>query len=200
MGRACPSGFDVRSAYFQADGCPTVGAQVTDGTYSGSMSFDGCAQGSSQVRGFFLVRDRFGSETWLSTNPVRVTIADTVGPGVTWTASPAILPLARPGTYETTNLSGYAYDASTLPTYLGPLARAYFLATARLDAEQRQRRRELFGSLRDGTRPAGAYHWRLASGRALLEIPVTTIPGIKTPFSSKRRRSRGVRLRPAGAC
>jgi peptidoglycan/xylan/chitin deacetylase (PgdA/CDA1 family) len=94
------------------------------------------------------------------------------GPGFSW-SSPMLEVLAR---------RSYAYDASTLPTYLGPLARAYFLATARLNAEQRQRRRELFGSFRDGMRPAGAYHWRLPSGRALLEIPVTTIPGVKTPF------------------
>ena len=77
---------------------------------------------------------------------------------------------------------GYLYDASTLPTYLGPLARAYFLATARLDAEQRRKHQDLFGSFRDGLRPVHAYRWRLPSGRVLLEIPVTTIPVVKTPF------------------
>jgi peptidoglycan-N-acetylglucosamine deacetylase len=76
----------------------------------------------------------------------------------------------------------YVYDASTLPTYLGPLARAYFLATARLSREQRQQHRDLFGSLRDGLRPVYAYRWQLASGKSLLEIPVTTIPFVKTPF------------------
>ena len=77
---------------------------------------------------------------------------------------------------------GYLYDASTLPTYLGPLARAYFLATARLTPEERRERGQLFGSFADGLRPAGAYQWQLAGGRSLLEIPVTTIPVIKTPF------------------
>jgi hypothetical protein len=77
---------------------------------------------------------------------------------------------------------GYLYDASTLPTYLGPLARAYFLATARISAEQRRQREKLFGSLRDGLRPVTAYHWRLPSGRRLLEIPVTTMPLVKLPF------------------
>ncbi|MBA2669120.1 MAG: hypothetical protein H0U67_01975 [Gemmatimonadetes bacterium] len=77
---------------------------------------------------------------------------------------------------------GYLYDASTLPTYLGPLARAYFLATARLSPEERRERRDLFGSFRDGLRPVGTYRWRLPAGRELLEIPVTTIPLIKTPF------------------
>jgi hypothetical protein len=76
----------------------------------------------------------------------------------------------------------YVYDASTLPTYLGPLARSYFLATARLSPEQRQQHRDLFGSLRDGVRPVHTYRWQLASGRFLLEIPVTTVPFVKTPF------------------
>ncbi|MGI8521429.1 MAG: polysaccharide deacetylase family protein [Actinomycetota bacterium] len=94
------------------------------------------------------------------------------GPGFSW--SETLL--------EVLAERGYLYDASTLPTYLGPLARAYFLATARLSAEERRRRGELFGSFRDGLRPVGAYRWRLPSGRALLEIPVTTVPVIKTPF------------------
>jgi hypothetical protein len=94
------------------------------------------------------------------------------GPGFSW--SPALL--------EVLAERRYLYDASTLPTYLGPLARVYFLARARLSAEQRQRHRDLFGSFRDGMRPVHAYRWRLASGRMLLEIPVTTIPLVKTPF------------------
>ncbi|MFL5492784.1 MAG: polysaccharide deacetylase family protein [Gemmatimonadales bacterium] len=94
------------------------------------------------------------------------------GPGFSW--SPALL--------EVLAANGYMYDASTLPTYLGPLARAYFLATARLTPEQRRQRRALFGSFRDGLRPVGAYRWQLPSGRSLLEIPVTTIPVVKTPF------------------
>jgi peptidoglycan/xylan/chitin deacetylase (PgdA/CDA1 family) len=94
------------------------------------------------------------------------------GPGFSW--SPRLL--------EVLGERGYLYDASTLPTYLGPLARAYFLATARMSAEQRRQREMLFGSFRDGLRPVGAYHWRLSSGRRLLEIPVTTMPIVKTPF------------------
>lgn len=94
------------------------------------------------------------------------------GPGFSW--SPVLL--------EVLAQRGYLYDASALPTYLGPVARAYFLATARLSAEQRRKRRDLFGSFRDGMRPVGAYRWRLAGGRELLEIPVTTVPLVKTPF------------------
>jgi hypothetical protein len=94
------------------------------------------------------------------------------GPGFSW--SPLVL--------EVLAERGYLYDASTLPTYLGPLARAYFLATARLTREQRREREGLFGSFADGMRPVSAYRWRLPSGRGLLEIPVTTIPMVKFPF------------------
>lgn len=94
------------------------------------------------------------------------------GPGFSW--SPALLELLAG--------RGYVYDASTLPTYLGPLARAYFLATARMNAAERRQRAQLFGTFVDGLRPSGAYQWRLSNGRSLLEIPVTTVPGVKTPF------------------
>lgn len=76
---------------------------------------------------------------------------------------------------------GFAYDASSLPTCIGPLARAYYFATSRLDAVQRERRRALFGSVRDGFRPLRPYRLDTASG-PLLELPVTTFPGVRTPI------------------
>ncbi len=94
------------------------------------------------------------------------------GPGYSW--SPLLLELLVD--------RGYLYDASTLPTYLGPLARRYYFMTAKLTEEQRRERAGLFGTFRDGLRPVSPYQWRLASGRRLLELPVTTMPGIKVPF------------------
>lgn len=76
----------------------------------------------------------------------------------------------------------YLFDASTLPTYLGPLARAYYFATAGKGMAKTPERKTLFGTFRDGLRPVGAYEWALRDGKSLLEIPVTTIPGIKAPF------------------
>lgn len=76
----------------------------------------------------------------------------------------------------------YAYDASTLPTFLAPLARRYFLTGSRLDREERRRRGALFGSFRDGFRPIKPYYWRTSGGGRLLEIPITTLPGLRTPF------------------
>jgi len=76
---------------------------------------------------------------------------------------------------------GYRYDASTLPTFLGPIARAYYLFTTRLDPEEKKERARLFGRWRDGLRPLKAWCWPTPSG-ALTEIPVSTMPGIRTPF------------------
>ena len=94
------------------------------------------------------------------------------GPGFSWS----------PTLFEVLAARGYRYDASTFPTYLGPLARAYYFWTAKLSRAERQQRRALFGAFRDGFRPLKPYHWRLGSGHRLLEIPVTTMPFFKTPF------------------
>lgn len=76
---------------------------------------------------------------------------------------------------------GYLYDASTFPTFLGPLARAYYFMKSRLDDQQHEERKNLFGSLADGFRPLNAYRWNSHSGQ-LLEIPVTTMPWSRLPI------------------
>lgn len=76
---------------------------------------------------------------------------------------------------------GYDYDCSTFPTYLGPLARAYYFMTAKLTPEQREERRFLFGRMSEGLRPLKPYRWDI-DGAELLEIPVTTMPIFKVPI------------------
>jgi peptidoglycan/xylan/chitin deacetylase (PgdA/CDA1 family) len=76
---------------------------------------------------------------------------------------------------------GYRYDASTFPTFLGPLARTYYFMTAKLDPAEREKRAQLFGSARDGLRPLHPYRWQLPEGQ-LLEIPVTTMPLLRIPI------------------
>jgi hypothetical protein len=76
---------------------------------------------------------------------------------------------------------GYRYDCSTFPTFLGPLARAYYFFTAKLTTEEKAERKQLFGKLSEGLRPLTPYRWRLAGGE-LLEIPVTTMPVCRLPF------------------
>lgn len=76
---------------------------------------------------------------------------------------------------------GYLYDCSTFPTYLGPLARAYYFATAKLTPEEREKRKALFGKFSEGLRPLKPYQWQLQGGE-LIEIPVTTLPLFKVPI------------------
>src|SRR5581483_8170197 len=76
---------------------------------------------------------------------------------------------------------GYRYDASTLPTFLGPAARAYYFRTAQLDPEERRQRARLYGQWRDGLRPLKPYRWSRGDS-SMLEIPVTTMPIFRIPF------------------
>ncbi|OGO19665.1 MAG: polysaccharide deacetylase [Chloroflexi bacterium RBG_16_48_8] len=80
---------------------------------------------------------------------------------------------------------GYQYDASTLPTFIGPLARAYYFMTAKLSSEEKRQRAKLFGTLKDGFRPIRPYRWNLDDNgkqEGMIEIPVTTLPILKIPF------------------
>jgi hypothetical protein len=77
---------------------------------------------------------------------------------------------------------GYRYDASTLPTWIGPLARAYYFRSAKLTAQQRGERQMLFGQASEGLRPVHPYRWRLRDGGSLLELPVTTMPLARVPM------------------
>jgi protoporphyrinogen oxidase len=76
---------------------------------------------------------------------------------------------------------GYRYDASTLPTFIGPLARAIYFRNTHFTPEELAEREALFGSWRDGTRPLKPYRWGLA-GKRLIEVPVTTMPLLRTPI------------------
>ena len=82
---------------------------------------------------------------------------------------------------ETLVRRGYHYDASTLPTFVGPLARAYHLAISQLDETEKARQQALFGNVRDGLRPLKSYRWDLDEG-ALIEIPITTMPLARVPL------------------
>lgn len=94
------------------------------------------------------------------------------GPG--YSLSPTVL--------EVLAERGYEYDCSTLPTYIGPLARAYyFLKSPKMTAEEREKRRKLFGNVSDGFKTLKP-HFVVTAGKALVEIPVTTLPVFKFPI------------------
>ena len=76
---------------------------------------------------------------------------------------------------------GYLYDATTFPNILNPLARAYFLWTSKMSKEEKQQRKGLFGSWKDGLRSIRPYTW-VVGDKKLLEIPVSTMPLFKVPI------------------
>lgn len=100
------------------------------------------------------------------------------GPG--YSCSPELL--------STLSQRGYLFDASKLPTFIGPLARAYYLFRSDLGKEERQKREQLFGSLKEGFCPIKPFFWELTESDPseqppqLLEIPVTTMPFFRVPF------------------
>jgi peptidoglycan-N-acetylglucosamine deacetylase len=94
------------------------------------------------------------------------------GPG--YSLSPTVLEVLAERAYE--------YDCSTLPTYIGPLARAYyFLASPNMSASEREKRKKLFGKFSDGFQSLKPYRWQTGE-KSLIEIPVTTLPGFKVPI------------------
>lgn len=93
------------------------------------------------------------------------------GPG--FSVSPAVL--------RSLAAMGYSYDASTLPTWIGPLARRYYFRSTDLSPAEAAKRSALFGSARDALMPNTPYHWDLAPG-SLAEIPVTTMPLVRVPI------------------
>jgi peptidoglycan-N-acetylglucosamine deacetylase len=76
---------------------------------------------------------------------------------------------------------GYHYDGSIFPTFIGPFARAYYFMTSNLTPEEKAKRKELFGTFKDGFRANTAYPW-MKNGNSLMVIPVTTFPLFKIPI------------------
>lgn len=76
---------------------------------------------------------------------------------------------------------GHVYDATTFPTFIGPLARSYYFLGARMSRGERQKRDVLFGRAAEVLRPNRPYRWHLAGG-TLVEIPTTTMPLLRLPF------------------
>ncbi len=94
------------------------------------------------------------------------------GPGFSWSND----------LLEVLEKRNYIFDASTLPTYISPLMRKYYFAKSNLSKEEKESRKELFGSFKEGFFPLKPYNWRFSNNKKLLEIPVTTMPIFKLPF------------------
>jgi hypothetical protein len=141
-------------------------------------------------RGHEVANHSFHHEVWLHTHPkesiereilraeehiYRATGQKPIGfrgPGFVW--SPVLLQILAE--------NHYLYDATILPTYIGPLARMYYFWNSSLNPEEKEQRKKIYSSFREALRPVKPYRWKLNSNMELLEIPVTTIPILKIPF------------------
>jgi len=86
----------------------------------------------------------------------------------------------NPATPEVLAEGGFRYDGSFLPTFLGPIARFYYFFHSKMSAEEKQKRKAMFGSFRDGFAPLRGRPHR--SAPSVLNLPVSTIPILRTPF------------------
>lgn len=94
------------------------------------------------------------------------------GPGFSWSND----------LLEVLEKRNYIFDASLLPTYISPLMRKYYFWKSKLSKEEKESRKELFGSFKESFYPLKPYTWQLPNKKELLEIPVTTMPVFKIPF------------------
>lgn len=76
---------------------------------------------------------------------------------------------------------GFEYDCSSLPTFIGPLARTYYFMRTRMTPEERKRREALFGGWADAFRTLRPHALPLEHG-SLVQVPVTTFPGLRVPI------------------
>lgn len=77
--------------------------------------------------------------------------------------------------------NGYKYDASTLPTFIGPLARWYYFKTAEMSKEERIKRKVLFGKITEGFKKNRPHYKNFNSNNKIVEIPVSTFPVLRSP-------------------
>ena len=94
------------------------------------------------------------------------------GPGFSWSND----------LLEVLEKRNYIFDASLLPTYISPLMRRYYFWKSKLSKEEKESRKELFGSFKESFYPLKPYTWTLPNKKNLMEIPVTTMPVFKIPF------------------
>lgn len=78
--------------------------------------------------------------------------------------------------------NGYKYDASTLPTFIGPMARWYYFKTAELSREEREKRKYLFGKISEGFRRNNPHYLTITKNSQIAELPVTTFPILRSPI------------------
>lgn len=94
------------------------------------------------------------------------------GPGFSWNTK----------LLEVLSENDYKYDSTIFPTFIGPIARKYFFSKSGLSKTEQHARSEMYGSFSDVLHPNKPYLWNPQKTKKMIEIPVSTIPFLKTPF------------------
>ncbi|QDT09391.1 polysaccharide deacetylase family protein [Stieleria marina] len=81
----------------------------------------------------------------------------------------------------------YVYDASIFPTSMAPIARAVFLMRTKLQGEQREKAKQLYGGFKSMRHPNRPFQRSVAGNddrqaTNLWEVPVTVLPFARTPI------------------
>lgn len=81
----------------------------------------------------------------------------------------------------------YAYDASIFPTSMAPIARAVFLMKTKLEGEQKEKAKKLYGGFASMRNPNRPYQRTVLDRQtqeyvSLWEVPVTVMPLTRTPI------------------
>ncbi|QDS95604.1 Polysaccharide deacetylase [Roseimaritima multifibrata] len=76
---------------------------------------------------------------------------------------------------------GFRYDASVFPTSMAPVARAYYMMKTGLRGADRDRASQLYGGWKAMRQPNRPFQ-RTINATNLWEIPVTVMPGSRTPI------------------
>lgn len=86
-----------------------------------------------------------------------------------------------PTAFHVLSESGYVYDGSVWPSFIGPISHLFLKLTSNFTKLDDEKKAGLFGSWKDGFRPNKPFH--LENGQhSLLEIPVTTMPFSRLPI------------------
>lgn len=91
---------------------------------------------------------------------------------------------------------GYTYDASVLPTSLSPVLKLYCRLRKRSAEPHVEPQAELFGPVSNAVLPLSAFRWRVGAN-VLLELPVSTLPLVRTPMHMSYLQAIGAVSEPA---
>jgi hypothetical protein len=101
-----------------------------------------------------------------------------------------------PALLQTLVDEGYRYDASVLPTWMAPVLKAFYAVRMRSRDRDGEPAGDLFGPAANALLPLTPFRWSTGSGQ-LLELPVSTVPVLRTPMHMSYQQALGAKSESA---